>query len=205
MTSPHLPSAPPQRRAGYDAIVVGGSSGAIDALVRMLPALPATLRAAMLVVMHLPRDRRSLLTDIFRQRCALPLQEAQDKDAITPGTVYFAPPDYHLLVDAGPSLALSVDAPVHYSRPSIDVLFESAADEYGERLVGVLLSGANEDGARGLAAIGAAGGLVVVQDPATAPMPAMPQAALARGAAHHVLAPPGIAELLADLHHKGLL
>jgi two-component system, chemotaxis family, protein-glutamate methylesterase/glutaminase len=199
------PSDPPARRAGYDAIVVGGSSGAIDALVRMLPALPTTLHAAMLVVMHLPRDRRSLLADIFRQRCALPLQEAQDKDAIAPGTVYFAPPDYHLLVDAGPCLALSVDAPVHYSRPSIDVLFESAADEYGERLVGILLSGANEDGARGLQAIGAAGGLVVVQDPTTAPMPAMPQAALARAAAHHVLTPPGIADLLADLHHKGLL
>ncbi|MFN3438884.1 MAG: chemotaxis protein CheB [Acidovorax sp.] len=205
MTSPNLPSAPLQRRAGYDAIVVGGSSGAIDALVRLLPALPTTLRAAMLIVMHLPRDRRSLLADIFRQRCALPLQEAQDKDAITPGTVYFAPPDYHLLVDAGPRIALSVDAPVHYSRPSIDVLFESAADEYGDRLVGILLSGANEDGARGLEAIGAAGGLVVVQDPTTAPMPAMPQAALSRGAAHHVLAPPGIADLLTDLHHKGLL
>ncbi len=205
MIAPHLSSAPPQRRAGYDAIVVGGSSGAIDALVRMLPALPTTLRAAMLVVMHLPRDRRSLLAEIFRRRCALPTHEAQDKDAIAPGTVYFAPPDYHLLVDAGPQLALSVDAPVHYSRPSIDVLFESAADAYGERLVGILLSGANEDGARGLEAIGAAGGLVVVQDPATAPMPAMPQAALARGAAHHVLTPPGIADLLADLHHKGLL
>lgn len=205
MTASHVPSAPLQRRAGYDAIVVGGSSGAIDALVRMLPALPATLRATMLVVLHLPRDRRSLLADIFRQRCTLPMQEAQDKDAIAPGTVYFAPPDYHLLVDAGPSLALSVDAPVHYSRPSIDVLFESAADEYGERLVGILLSGANEDGARGLAAIGAAGGLVVVQDPATAPMAAMPQAALARGTAHHVLTPSGIADLLADLHHKGLL
>ena len=189
----------------YDAIVVGGSSGAIDALVRLLPALPATLRASVLVVLHLPRDRRSLLADIFRQRCALPLHEAQDRDPIAPGTVYFAPPDYHLLVDEGPRLALSVDAPVHYSRPSIDVLFESAADQYGERLVGVLLSGANEDGARGIEAIAAAGGRVVVQDPATAPMPAMPHAALARVAAHHVLAPPGIADLLADWHHQGLL
>lgn len=193
------------RPAGYDAIVVGGSSGGIDALLHMLPALPATLRAAVLVVMHLPRDRRSLLADIFRHRCALPLQEAHDKDAIAPGTVYFAPPDYHLLVDAGPRLALSVDAPVHFSRPSIDVLFESAADQYGERLLGILLSGANEDGARGLQAIAAAGGLVVVQDPASASMPAMPQAALARVAADHVLPPADIADLLVDLHENCLL
>ena len=203
-TSLQSPQARPPS-AGYDAIVVGGSSGGIDALLYMLPALPATLRAAVLVVMHLPRDRPSLLAEIFRHRCGLPLKEAHDKDAIAPGTVYFAPPDYHLLVDAGPRLALSVDAPVHFSRPSIDVLFESAADQYGERLLGILLSGANEDGARGLQAIAAAGGLVVVQDPASASMPAMPQAALARVAADHVLPPAGIADLLVDLHENCLL
>ena len=203
-TSLQSPQARPPS-AGYDAIVVGGSSGGIDALLYMLPALPATLRAAVLVVMHLPRDRPSLLAEIFRHRCGLPLKEAHDKDAIAPGTVYFAPPDYHLLVDAGPRLALSVDAPVHFSRPSIDVLFESAADQYGERLLGILLSGANEDGARGLQAIAAAGGLVVVQDPASASMPAMPHAALARVAAHHVLPPAGIADLLAHLHENCLL
>ena len=203
-TSLQSPQARPPS-AGYDAIVVGGSSGGIDALLYMLPALPATLRAAVLVVMHLPRDRPSLLAEIFRHRCGLPLKEAHDKDAIAPGTVYFAPPDYHLLVDAGPRLALSVDAPLHFSRPSIDVLFESAADQYGERLVGILLSGANEDGARGLEAIAAAGGLVVVQDPASAPMPTMPQAALARVAVPHVLPPAGIAALLTHLHENCLL
>lgn len=203
-TSLQSPQARPPS-AGYDAIVVGGSSGGIDALLYMLPALPATLRAAVLVVMHLPRDRPSLLAEIFRHRCGLPLKEAHDKDAIAPGTVYFAPPDYHLLVDAGPRLALSVDAPVHFSRPSIDVLFESAADQYGERLLGILLSGANEDGARGLQAIAAAGGLVVVQDPASASMPAMPHAALARVAVPHVLPPAGIADLLAHLHENCLL
>ena len=199
------PQAPALRPKGYDAIVVGGSSGGIDALVRILPALPGTLKTPVLVVMHLPRDRRSLLPEIFRHRCALQLQEAHDKDDIAPGTVYFAPPDYHLLVDAGPQLALSLDAPLHYSRPAIDVLFESAADQYGERLVGILLSGANEDGARGLEAIGAAGGLTVVQDPASASIPTMPQAALARHTAHHVLPPAGIADLLARLHATGLL
>ncbi|TWG33643.1 CheB methylesterase [Acidovorax delafieldii] len=190
---------------GYAAIVVGGSSGGIDALLELLPALPATLQAAVLVVLHLPRDRRSLLVEIFQPRCALPLREAQDKDAITPGSVSFAPPDYHLLVDAGPQgphVGLSVDPPLHFSRPSIDVLFESAADHYGPRLVGILLSGANEDGVHGLQTIQAAGGLTIVQDPASASMPTMPQAAIAALAVHQILPPEGIARLLADLHQQ---
>lgn len=164
----------------YQAIVIGGSSGAIDVLNVLLPRLPAGLRAAVIVVLHLPRDRRSLLVDIFRPRCALPVQEAEDQQPIQAGHLYFAPPDYHLLIDSGPRLALSVDAPLHFSRPSIDVLFESAADGYGDKLVGVLLSGANDDGAAGLDAIHAAGGYTIVQDPATASMPTMPQAALDR-------------------------
>ncbi len=201
----HAASPTDSGSRNYDAIVVGGSSGGIDALIRILPALPTTLRAGVLVVVHLPRDRPSLLAEIFRQRCPLPMREAQDQDPVTPGTVYFAPPDYHLLVDRGPRLALSVDALEHFSRPSIDVLFESAADQYGERLLGILLSGANEDGARGMQAIAASGGLVVVQDPTSAPVPTMPQAALERTAAHHVLPPQGIADLLSGLHAEGLL
>ncbi|MFY3386728.1 chemotaxis protein CheB [Paracidovorax sp. MALMAid1276] len=201
------PTPPPGNPAprGYDAVVVGGSSGAIDALMRILPTLPAPLRVPVLVVVHLPRDRPSLLADIFRQRCALPMQEAQDQDQLAPGTVYFAPPDYHLLVDEGPRLALSVDPLVHFSRPAIDVLFESAADHFGERLLGVLLSGANEDGARGIATIAASGGLAVVQDPASAPVPTMPLAALARTPVPHALAPDGIAALLGQFHREGLL
>jgi len=198
---------PPARAPGgpWDAIVVGGSSGAIDALTTLVPRLPAGLRAAVVVVLHLPRDRRSLLVDIFRERCALPVLEAQDQMQILRGHVYFAPPDYHLLIDAGPRLALSVDAPLHFSRPSIDVLFESAADAYDERLLGVLLSGANEDGAAGLEAIHAAGGCTVVQAPASAAMPTMPEAALARVRAHHVLTPDDIAALLARFHAQHLL
>ena len=114
--------------------------------------------------------------------------------------MYFAPPDYHLLVDDGPALALSVDAPVHYSRPSIDVLFESAADAYGSRLIGMLLSGANPDGARGLAAIEARGGLAIVQDPASAGVRTMPESALARTAAPRILAPQQMAAFLNALH-----
>lgn len=147
----------PRSEAPFQAIVIGGSAGSVEALGVLLPALPASLRASVLVVLHLPRDRPSLLCKIFQRRCALPLREAQDKEPIEGGTVYFAPPNYHLLVDAGPALALSVDAPVHYSRPSIDVLFESAADIYAHQLIGIVLSGANRDGAHGLAAIHANG------------------------------------------------
>ncbi|MCD0501752.1 chemotaxis protein CheB [Bordetella petrii] len=187
------------RQSAYDAIVIGGSSGSIEALMALLSALPARLGAAVLVVLHLPSGRRSLLADIFKDRCALRVCEAQDKDIIQPGAVYFAPPDYHLLVERGPRVALSVDPPLHFSRPSIDVLFESAADQYGAGLIGVLLSGANDDGVQGLAAICSGGGLAVVQDPASAAMPVMPAAALDRVPVRHVLDPQGIAKLLARL------
>lgn len=194
------PSPTQATRAGpWDAIVIGGSSGAIDALNVLLPALPAGLRAAVIVVLHLARDRRSRLVDIFSHRCALVTHEAEDQQPLLPGHLYFAPPDYHLLVDQGPRLALSIDPPVLFSRPSIDVLFHSAADCYGARLLGVLLSGANADGAAGLAAIQAAGGHAVVQAPATAAMPAMPVAAISRLTEPHVLAPADIAVLFARL------
>ena len=185
---------------GFGAVVIGGSAGSVEALSVLLPALPAGLQAAVLVVLHLPRNRPSLLCNIFRSRCALPLREAEDKEPIVPGTVYFAPPDYHLLVDDGPALALSVDAPVHYSRPSIDVLFESAADAYGSGLIGMLLSGANQDGARGLAAIEARGGLAVVQEPDSAGVRTMPESALAHTTAARILTPLQMATFLTALH-----
>lgn len=199
------PLSPVVHAGAYAAIVIGGSSGAIDALNVLVPCLPAGLRAAVIVLLHLPRDRRSLLVDIFRDRCALTVREAEDQQLIRPGYLYFAPPDYHLLVDRGPRLALSIDAPVMFSRPSIDVLFESAADCYGDRLIGVLLSGANEDGSLGLAAIRAAGGYTIVQSPASAAMPTMPEAALERASGHHVLTPPAIAATFSHLHAQRLL
>ncbi|KQP21993.1 chemotaxis protein CheB [Pseudorhodoferax sp. Leaf267] len=185
--------------ARIEAVVIGASAGGVEALTALLPALPAGLRAPVFVVLHLPRERRSLLVDIFAPKCAVPVREAQDKEPIAPGTVYFAPPDYHLLVDAGPQLALSVDEPVHYSRPSIDVLFQSAAELYGAALLGVVLTGGNQDGAAGLVAIRAAGGLAAVQDPADALMPLMPECALAAGPADYVLTLPQLAALLATL------
>ncbi|MFY2763460.1 chemotaxis protein CheB [Arenimonas sp. MALMAid1274] len=162
------------------AIVIGVSSGGVEALGQLLPALPPTLRAAVMVVLHLPPDRPSLLSAIFAGACALPVKEAEDKEDVQPGHVYFAPPDYHLLVDRGPRLVLSFDPPVQFSRPAIDPLFQTAADVYGKRLWGIVLTGNSEDGADGLAAVHRAGGRCFVQDPRTAASPLMPGAALAR-------------------------
>ena len=111
-----------------EALVIGASAGGVEALLTLLPALPATFPAAVFVVLHLPRERPSLLVDIFRPKCALPVAEAQDKEPVRPGHIYFAPPDYHLLVEKGGEMSLSDDELVNFSRPSIDVLFESAAD-----------------------------------------------------------------------------
>lgn len=184
---------------GIDGIVIGTSAGGVEALSVILPALPANLRASVFVVIHLPRERNSMLVEIFTHRCALPVHEAEDKDVALPGHVYFAPPDYHLLLNRGPQMALSVDEPVHYSRPSIDVLFESAADVYRGKLLGVILTGANADGAEGLNAVHRAGGITVVQRPEDAHSPLMALSALKRTTVDFVLSLDQIAGLLATL------
>jgi two-component system chemotaxis response regulator CheB len=180
-----------------DAIVIGASSGGIEALSLLLPALPAASRVSVFIVLHIPRDRPSRLTAVFTPKCALPVREAQDKEPVQPGTVYFAPSNYHLLVDRGPQLALSADDPVHHSRPSVDVLFESAADVYAQRLLGIILTGANQDGAAGLAYVQDRGGIGVVQAPETAYAPQMLLSALKLRPASQVLSLEGIADLLA--------
>ena len=182
-----------------DAIVIGCSAGGVEALCTLLPALPAGLRAAVFVVLHLPRERPSLLAGIFQRKCVLDVREAIDKEPVQPATVYLAPPDYHLLIDEGPQTALSADEPVNFSRPAIDVLFESAADVYGGRLLGLVLTGGNHDGAAGLAAVVAAGGSAIVQAPDSAQVSLMPSAALQRNPSSRVLSLGAIAELLAGL------
>jgi two-component system chemotaxis response regulator CheB len=186
-------------RDRIDAVVIGASAGGVEALTGILPALPATFRAALLIVLHVPRERPSLLADIFANRCALPVREADDKEPVEPGTVYFAPPDYHMLVEKSRQIALSTDEPVHYSRPSIDVLFESAADAYTDRLLGIILTGANSDGAAGLHAVHRAGGVTVVQRPDSAKVPLMVVSALQRNPADFVLSLTEIAALLKGL------
>ena len=181
-----------------DAVVIGASAGGVEVLSALLSALPADCRASFFIVVHIPRERPSLLSEVFGTKCALPVREAEDKEPVQPGTVYFAPPDYHLLLDRGPACALSSDEPVHFSRPSIDVLFDSAADIYGERLLGLILTGANQDGAEGLAAVGRAGGRTVVQEPGGAAVPFLPEAALQQGPVDFVLSRTQLQELFAN-------
>lgn len=164
--------------ARFEAVVIGASAGALNALMALLPALPADYPLAILVVVHIPPDRQSVMAELFHVKCQLKTKEAEDKETIMPGTVYFAPPDYHLQVEPGKYISLSSDEPVLFSRPSIDVLFETAADVYGPALIGVILTGANHDGAAGLKMVVDAGGLALVQDPAGAYAAEMPRAAL---------------------------
>jgi two-component system chemotaxis response regulator CheB len=166
-----------QQRA--EAIVIGTSAGALDALTETLKSLPRDSSLPIMVVAHLPPGRQSLLAELIGARCIMAVREAEDKEPIMAGVVYFAPPDYHLLVETDRRLSLSSDDPVQYSRPSIDVLFESAAEVYEAGLIGVILTGANSDGAHGLRAIVDAGGLALVQRPDLASSAEMPRAALA--------------------------
>jgi two-component system, chemotaxis family, protein-glutamate methylesterase/glutaminase len=170
-----------------EAIVIGASAGGVEALTHVLPALPADFRPAVLIVVHVRSDAPSLLPGLFSARCKLPVVEPDDKDDIAGGTIYVAPPGYHMLVEPDRSISLSVDPPVRFSRPSVDVLFESAALCFADTLLGVVLSGANDDGARGLVAIQRAGGRCWVQDPHTAVSDAMPLGAIARGGVHDIL------------------
>lgn len=161
-----------------DLIVIGGSAGAIEVLGQVLTGLTKRFTPAVAIVIHLPAEGPNVLHEILASPGSPTMKLAEDKEPISPGTIYFAPPDYHLLVESGRTFALSQDERVHYSRPAVDVLFESAAEAYGERLMGIILSGANADGASGLRAIADAGGMTVVQAIESAEMIAMPAAAL---------------------------
>lgn len=168
----------PQASRKIQALVIGGSAGAVGALLEILPSLPRDCPLAVMVVVHLPPDCDSILASLLNSRCHIPVKEAEDKEPVSPGMIYLAPPNYHLLVEPDFRLSLSQDEPVLYSRPAIDVLFESAADAYGDSLAGLILTGASSDGACGLRAVHEAGGLAFVQSPASSEATAMPQAAL---------------------------
>ena len=163
-----------------EAVVIGASAGGFEALLAILQGLPASYPMPLVAVLHLPDNHESRLAELFGYRLALQAREARDKEPLAPGVLYFAPSGYHLSVESDYSFSLSGEERVSYSRPSIDVLFSSAADAYGPALAGILLTGANYDGAAGLAGMQVAGALTVVQDPASAEVPTMPEAALRR-------------------------
>ncbi|KPW40187.1 Protein-glutamate methylesterase CheB [Pseudomonas coronafaciens pv. atropurpurea] len=182
-----------------DAIVVGASAGGVEALLKIFSVLRPGFSLPILTVLHVPDDRRSQLAEVFQNRLSIPVKEADDKENIVPGTLYFAPSGYHLSVESDRSLSLSQEDRVFYSRPSIDILFSSAADAYDSKLAGILLTGANSDGARGLMQIKNYGGFTVIQDPLQAQVSTMPEAALALHLPDYLLSLTDIGRLLVEL------
>ncbi|WP_438868638.1 chemotaxis protein CheB [Pseudomonas sp. L1(2025)] len=194
-----MSDAATQPSRAIEAIVVGASAGGVEALLSIFSGLPDTFGLPIIAVLHLPDERRSQLSEVFARRLSIPVQEARDKEMIAPGTLYFAGPGYHLSVENDRSLSMSQEDRVHHSRPAIDYLFASAADAYGKGLLAILLTGANQDGARGLAHVKQSGGTTVVQDPTEARIAVMPLAALALHTPDHILTLSQIGSLLASL------
>jgi len=170
-----------------EAVVLGASAGGFEALLAVLKGLPSTYPMPLVAVLHLPENHESRLPELFGYRLELQVREARDKESLAPGVLYFAPSGYHLLIETDRTFSFSCEDRVNYSRPSIDVLFETAVDAYGKALAGILLTGANYDGAAGLAGMKVAGALTIVQDPATAEVPTMPEAAIRRMAPDLIL------------------
>ncbi|MBK5477293.1 MULTISPECIES: chemotaxis protein CheB [unclassified Pseudomonas] len=195
-------TANPPLVAGIEAIVIGASAGGVEALLKVFAELPRGFGLPIITVLHLPDERRSQLAEVFARRLAMPVVEARDKEVIQPGTLYFAGPGYHLSVEHDRSLSLSQEERVHHSRPAIDFLFESAADTYGPGLLAILLTGANQDGARGLAHVKQQCGTTVVQEPTEARVAIMPRAALALHTPDHILTLSHIGSLLASLEYS---
>jgi len=184
-----------------EVLVIGGSAGSIDALLQLFPTLPGSLSFAMIIVLHRKNSADSTLTDILAARTRLPVNEVDDKDPVLPGHIYLAPADYHLLIERTRLFSLDDSEKVNYSRPSLDVTFESAADSYGPSLVGVLLSGANADGTQGLAAIKKAGGVIIAQKPESAKVAYMPQQAILNTDIDFIFDMPELASFIQRINH----
>jgi len=162
----------------FKTIVIGGSAGSLEVLFRLLPKLRADLKIAVIIVLHRRNSGDSSLSELLSTKSSIPTQEVEDKDPILPGNIYLAPSDYHLLTEKNFTFSLDYSEKINFSRPSLDVTFESAADVYGPSLIGIILSGANEDGTKGLLTIKNNGGIIIAQEPKTAQMPLMPQYAI---------------------------
>jgi two-component system chemotaxis response regulator CheB len=164
--------------AKYKTVAIGGSAGSLDVILQIIAAIPASTKTSFIIVTHRKNDSDSMLDDLLSSRTSLNVRDVEDKDEILPGCIYLAPPDYHLLLENETMFALDTSERVHFSRPSIDVTFESVAEVIGASAAGILLSGANADGAEGLNKIKQAGGFTIVQDPASAEVSFMPQQAI---------------------------
>ncbi|MGE0083729.1 MAG: chemotaxis protein CheB [Desulfococcaceae bacterium] len=171
----------------YDAIVIGVSAGGMEALPIVMEPLPEDFPVPILIVQHISPHSDGYMSRYLDSVCHVQVREAGEKDELRPGTVYLAPANYHLLVEDDLTLSLSVEERVNFARPSVDVLFETAAEAFGSRLVGIILTGANRDGSRGLKKIRQNGGLTIAQSPETAFAEDMPRAAIAAGAADYIM------------------
>ncbi|OJW71243.1 chemotaxis protein CheB [Spirosoma sp. 48-14] len=182
------------------AVVIGGSTGSIDVLLQVLPVLSVPLTYICIIVLHRRNTADSTLAHLLSLKTTIPVREVEDKEPVRPGIIYLAPADYHVLIERDRTFALDDSEKVNYSRPSIDVTFESAAEVFGPSLIGVLLSGANADGTAGLKAIKKKGGLLVTQLPATAQAAMMPQQAILNTQVDYILDIQGISSLLNNLN-----
>jgi two-component system chemotaxis response regulator CheB len=170
----------------YQAVVLGTSAGGLSVLSKLLTPLPADYSVPIVVVQHRSRDDKDTLETILQLKCKIKIKQADEKEMIKGGTVFIAPPDYHLLIENNKSFSLSADAPVKYSRPSIDVLFESAAAVFNDSLIGIILTGSNDDGTHGMKLIKQNGGFTIAQDPSEAEYSDMPKAAIKKEAVEHI-------------------
>lgn len=186
----------------YKAVVIGASSGGMNALKTILPVLPAGFTMPVIIVQHMGATSGGYWIEILNGLCKLHIKEAEEKEKIQIGYVYIAPPNYHLLIERDETLTLSSDKRVNFARPSIDVLFESAADVYKKGLIGIILSGSNSDGVQGLQKIKSYGGLVIAQDPATAESGFMPASAIEKLAVDHVSSLERIAGILIEINKQ---
>lgn len=182
----------------YEMLVVGGSAGSLDAILYLLPRLQEVSTISIVLVLH-RRSGESVLASLLGDKVSWPVKEAEEKEAILPGTIYIAPADYHLLIEKDKTFSLDYSEKINYSRPAIDVTFETAAEAYGTALIALLLSGANSDGTEGLKKVKATGGYTVVQEPSDAPVAYMPQYAISQMKVDSVAAVSGIPSLVRTL------
>jgi len=181
-------------------LIIGGSAGSLEVLMKVFPRLSAIKSFAIVIVLHRKSSEDTLLEELFALKTEIPVKEVEDKTPLKPGFIYIAPSDYHLLFEKNGLLSLDISEKINYSRPSIDVSFESAAEVYGESLVGILLSGANADGTDGLIAIKNAGGKIIVQKPETSKMSFMPQNAILNTSPDYILEEEEIFELISKIN-----
>ena len=171
----------------HEVVVIGTSAGGLYALTTLLETLPRHFPIPILIVQHRSKEERTLLEEVLSHKCEISIRQAEEKEPIQSGTVYFAPPDYHLLIERNKTFSLSSDERVNYSRPSIDVLFETAADVYKNKTLAILLTGANQDGAAGIKIVKKYGGTTMAQDPLEAMYPVMPKSAIDTGQVDHIM------------------